>query len=231
MGPGLERRQAQAGEFIGDQEGPGGIHRGVADVDHDDVADLVPGQEVAATQPAKGDGHGGGGDGGVRGAGGEVEPGGAVHRQHRDLEVGDPVYQRLDRRPRSTLGPGAQQRINDQSDVGPRSIARHLAHPFLPRPLGHLPAERRLVTGRPGHPDRNAMAMEHPGRHPAVTAVVPGTRRDQHSRAEAEGEPLGQHPGCCPACRLHEQRQGDSLRLGAAIPCGGLFGGEDGDGH
>ena len=157
----------------------------------------------------------------------QIQPGGSVDRDHREVQVRQARQQRGRLLPRRAPGPGAQDRIHQKPETGPGPVGRDLPNAGLPRRASDLGIEVGSLTWQGGNPHRRAERVQRPRQDPAVAPVVAGAARHQHALPERRRQPRRQHRRGASARRLHQGGHGDAGLPGQAVPLGRLFGRQD----
>jgi hypothetical protein len=229
VGPGAEGRELPRRRRFGEQRRPSGVGGGESDVEHHQVADFVAGQEMAAAVASEGHRERRA-DRAVLHAIGKIEATGAVDRDHRGREVGQPDEQRRGRTAGRPAGAGPQHGVEDPSGSGPGPVGGDFPHPRLAGQPRHGAGQLAAGLTRRRHPDRHSRRMERAGRDPPVAPVVPGPRGDQHPLAQQLRKARRRQPGHPAAGGFHQRANRDAGRQGATIPIRGLLGSDHGNG-
>jgi hypothetical protein len=216
--PGTECREERLRRRVGEERGPRGVGRGKPDVDDDDVAGIIASQQVSAAIPAEGHGETCL-QGPVLHAVAEVEAARSIDGDDRQFDFGEPVEQGARRSARRPRCPGTEDRVDQEAGGGPRSIDRDFAYAVRARPHRHR-CRGAVRPGRRqrGDPDRDAEPVQGAGDDPAVTAVVPGTRGDDHPLTQPRTEAIGENVHDRTARRFHQGFKGDARSLSPLIP-------------
>jgi hypothetical protein len=200
----------------------------MADIHHDQRAYLVSRQQVTSPEPAESDRHVCPGLA-VNYTGEEVEARGPIDGHDRDLEIDYPTQKCCHCCAGGTSSAGTEQGVNRDTHTGPGAVGRHLPDAICSSQPSHPLAQLRTGAGRT-HPDRNLDPVQCPGDHPAVSPVVSGARRHQHTGAQEMRVAVGQDDRHRPAGILHEGGELDAGTDGELVPAVGLFGSKNGEG-
>ena len=207
-------RQPVGGHRVGHERRPGGVRRRQSDVHHDDVADFVAREEVTTPRRAEGDREVGPRRT-PRRAGEQVHAGRAVEGDHRHPEVPQPLDERGGRRPRRPGGTGAEDGVDHERR--PSATGRRARLRGRPR-RGRCDRTRALsgesVPASAATQTGNVVAMQHPGEHPAVAAVVAGPAATSDATAERRAR-----TGAASTAAL--ARPAASIRVSMAMPSAG----------
>jgi len=133
----------------------------------------------------------------------EIETGRPVHGENRRAVIHEPLRQGEHIALGGPGGAGAQARHRRRPRLGPRFLATQLADAV--EACERTIVDRVVRLGIDGcHPDRNAGGVQRARDHPTVTAVVPGSRGDEHTAAGGIGQLGNQDLDDGAARRFHQ---------------------------